>query len=65
MSEKLKPCPFCGGTPKLKSFRVAEDAEVAFICCSDCEAKTTEFEDAYAPFEDAITAWNTRKEPTQ
>lgn len=59
MSE-LKACPFCGGAAKLMSYRVAEDAEACLIECQTCDARTSEFEDAYAPRADATAAWNRR-----
>lgn len=37
MSDKLKPCPFCGGKAKLKETEYLG----IFICCSKCGAKTS------------------------
>ena len=56
MSEKLKPCPFCGGLAW-----PGQDATVGtqfWITCGDekCSAEQRPFDD----LEDAITAWNTR-----
>lgn len=56
----LLPCPFCGGTPKLRTHRTGEDSEDAFVECPSCEVRTTYYEDAYAPTADAIAAWNRR-----
>jgi Lar family restriction alleviation protein len=56
----LKPCPFCGGKAKIQSYRVAEDAEAVRVKCTQCFAETDEFEDAYAPINDAVEAWNRR-----
>lgn len=60
MSRELKPCPFCGGSPQLRSQRCAEDAMEAWVTCLSCFAETERFEDAYTPREQAIAAWNTR-----
>jgi Lar family restriction alleviation protein len=59
-SVALGPCPFCGGKPIYHAHRIAEDAMVAFVSCSKCGCQTEQFEDAYAPEAEAITAWNTR-----
>ena len=56
----LLPCPFCGGTPKLRTHRTGEDSEEAFVECPNCEVRTTYYEDVYAPTADAIAAWNRR-----
>ena len=52
MSEKLKPCPFCGGEPEL-----FEAPGVYFVECSNpkCNYPTN-----WDTKEEAITAWNTR-----
>gem|GEM_PF-6005455 len=57
---KLEPCPFCGEPAKMQVSRVAEDAEMAVVECTGCLAATTVYEDAYAPVEQAIAAWNRR-----
>lgn len=56
----LKPCPFCGGKPLCQAHRIAEDAEVAFVSCQQCGTQTEHYEDAYAPRDEAIAAWNKR-----
>lgn len=63
MGEPLKPCPFCGGPANLQRHRIAEDAEVAFVHCLRCGTSTEQFEDAYAPTDQARDAWNTRVPP--
>ena len=53
MSEKLKPCPFCGGEAEL------EDNLVGFkftVQCKECFSMT----DGYFTSEEAIAAWNRR-----
>lgn len=57
MSDKLKPCPFCGGK--------AEFFEDEFFCrysvvCTECGARTY----TYCVERDAMDAWNGRIEPT-
>ena len=66
MSE-LKPCPFCGGEAEMFSRRCAEDAMEAWIQCSSCfsvTGSTQQYEDAFAPREQAIAAWNQRAQPS-
>lgn len=60
MTVDLLPCPFCGGEPKARQYRVAEDAMGCTITCQSCFAASAEYEDAYAPIADAISAWNRR-----
>lgn len=56
----LKPCPFCGGPAKMVTYRIAEDAMGATVRCASCQACIAEFEDAYAPVDEAEDAWNRR-----
>ena len=59
--EKLKPCPFCGGPPRIETRKPAPDPSFWFVQCGDCKSYTTEFQ-----FEDAaIEAWNRRDPPTK
>lgn len=60
MTEKLLPCPFCGGKAKVASYRTGEDTMGSHVYCTSCDARTTEYEDAYAPAADAIDGWNRR-----
>lgn len=60
MSEiKLKPCPFCGGKAKLKSYELKEPAAstLYWVACSKCFAKTTS--KLFSEVE-AINKWNMR-----
>jgi Lar family restriction alleviation protein len=45
---KLKPCPFCGGKPYLeqrhRAFIKAETTRVAFVRCTECEARSNRFQ---------------------
>lgn len=57
MSNKLKPCPFCGGK--------AEFSEDEFFCrysvvCTECGAETN----TYGVEQNAIDAWNNRVRTT-
>ena len=55
MSEKLNPCPFCGGEAELK-----HSGMVAFVECCHCHAKSCAdcFDD-----NDSIAVWNKRNLP--
>lgn len=68
MSEKLKPCPFCGGKARLEAIDFDDDyptnlSEVIWwVMCTKCGAHTDEYS---TPTEaEAIAAWNTRAERT-
>ena len=58
MSEKLKPCPFCGGEAALQygRFYGNEFYKDYFCFCDECEASTTYF----PTVAEAIEAWNRR-----
>jgi len=51
MSEKLKPCPFCGNKNIRKNFGIFPE-----LFCSECEATIY----AYDEHEDLAKSWNTR-----
>ena len=53
MSEKLKPCPFCGGEGVVYGF---SDYDYRRVICKDCGG-STEYSDTR---EKAIEAWNRR-----
>lgn len=57
MSDKLKPCPFCGGEAK---FFEDKDYQIYSVTCTECDAGTN----AYGIEQDAIIAWNRRIEST-
>ena len=57
MSEKLKPCPFCGGT--VKKFIGPYKGTMLFIC-SKCGADVCFYGAEYEP--KATEAWNRRSE---
>ena len=58
MSEKLKPCPFCGGEAYLEP---ASDTP-SIVICMKCGARGKWFEVSkhYCSDEKAIEAWNRR-----
>ncbi len=60
MSNKLKPCPFCGSNNiyLYKACGVCDDD--AWLECLECGVKTKAFRDT----DEAIDAWNNRVEPT-
>jgi Lar family restriction alleviation protein len=58
--ERLLPCPFCGGSATLKTFRTSEDSEGAQVECKNCGARTEATDDAYADTATACMIWNTR-----
>lgn len=54
MSEKLKPCPFCGGEKIV--FRADEECSWCWYLCQDCRASSGK----ERTLADAIEAWNRR-----
>lgn len=71
MSEKLKPCPFCGGEKIYsREFRgILEDALTVLIYCAGCgaqlEGTASHLEEDIrraAAWEDATGRWNARAE---
>ena len=51
MSEKLKPCPFCGGAPKIYGY-----TGYAYCPNDDCMVADVDWEEAILP----VKKWNTR-----
>lgn len=58
--DELKPCPFCGTTPKAREHDFGGEYRTWIVECgdSDCPALRVRAEDLSEA--DAITAWNTR-----
>ena len=56
MSEKLKPCPFCGGEAQRFSLGIGT-AERVRIDCRGCHLKLSEW---FSPEDVAVAAWNRR-----
>lgn len=59
MTEKLKPCPFCGGKANFRIVRVGEDSYKYRLSCSNpkcfCSSSLS-----YSTREEAVNAWNNR-----
>ncbi|MCK5610278.1 Lar family restriction alleviation protein [Candidatus Pacearchaeota archaeon] len=65
MSEKLKPCPFCGGEAELSPFGFGPVNEPSVLsgmmaCCKNEKCSCTIMGDTEA---EAIAAWNHRPAP--
>lgn len=60
MTDKLKPCPFCGGNAKVREtgYRKWDGSHRRFYIV-ECECCTVNIENDKK--EEAITSWNTRK----
>lgn len=58
MSNKLKPCPFCGGKVKMYVDSVDAYNNSYNFWCNNCNMITTY---QYSDEEKAIETWNTRK----
>ena len=59
MSEKLKPCPFCGGEAELIQHHERDNEYYSyFVHCKKCVIRTTYLQSA----KKVIAAWNTRTE---
>ena len=52
MTDKLKPCPFCGGEAEKQWGMMA----IYWVECTDCGAEGSQ----HGSLEEAIAAWNTR-----
>ena len=59
MSEKLKPCPFCGGEAEMQITILynLKANSLHFIHCGKCWSSTFQY---FSKKEEAIKAWNTR-----
>lgn len=56
---ELKPCPFCGGETKIRTYS-SMGLIAFFVRCNDCAAEST----CYDTKEEAVAAWNKRAETT-
>lgn len=67
MFHNLKACPFCGGRPFIESrsrgFLKGQETRVAYVRCSDCEARTSKIPVSIGQKEAvkrAVNLWNCR-----
>lgn len=63
MSNELKPCPFCGGKPKLRYRK-----PFSYVVCTGCKSSSELVCDSYEEGDgkaDAIAAWNRRANDVQ
>lgn len=56
---KIKPCPFCGGEPKVR-VNGTPDCTDTWVECSRCFARTDAIESIAPMRASAIHAWNQR-----
>lgn len=63
LSEKLQPCPFCGGKAKLEH-NYEHDNYLSFVRCQKCYAQSHKYMIScdYCSDQRAIEAWNKRVE---
>lgn len=57
MTDRLKPCPFCGGEVKMITQKHREYPSTYYVYCKHCRCKSIETQCRM----DVIEAWNTRK----
>lgn len=62
MSEKLKPCPFCGSKAELRELTYQDTTLFGIFCVEDLKPKNQHghFIDNYASKQEAIDTWNRR-----
>ena len=62
MTDKLKPCPFCGGQAKLFNTRVQGGYDYSYVQCLKCSIHTAKYDVSvnYCSSEKATEAWNRR-----
>lgn len=58
MSEKLKPCPWCGGPPRM--WGAQDGSNLENIGCANEGCPVFEPSTGYLEFEDAVRIWNHR-----
>lgn len=58
MSEKLLPCPFCGGEARFFQMRITKGIRLGYVKCTECGLRL-EQENCTEDF--ATAQWNTRK----
>ena len=66
MTQKLKPCPFCGSTDiKFAAFDAEDEGSVLCMMCNKCEACGPIIDpmpnNDYFEEQQAIAAWNRRE----
>lgn len=59
MSEELKPCPFCGGAPRIKHLITAGIRTHSRIECTNCHIKTDYYVHEFSE-RNVIKVWNRR-----
>lgn len=68
MSERLSPCPFCGGTPSIVTKDVEPQGDPWYgqtlcrfvLCDCGCSLFNRDFHETFYEEADAIAAWNKR-----
>jgi Lar family restriction alleviation protein len=60
MSEKLLPCPFCGGAATVGANEYYDGANTFYIYCASCGVQQTTTK---IRTDEAIAAWNRRAQP--
>ena len=60
MSDKLKPCPFCGGEAHIQTHEFVGCANTYGVVCLGCGVETRQF---YESKSEVIKMWNTRVRP--
>ena len=61
MSDKLKPCPFCGGEAHIQMHEFVGCANTYGVVCLGCGVETRQF---YESKSETVKMWNTRTEPS-
>ncbi len=60
-TDKLLPCPFCGGAPRIQHLFMADEPTHSRVICTNCHVKTDYYVYEFGE-RNIIKVWNRRAE---